>query len=80
MNKNQKLVSDLAQSGMVLLEEDANGKPVYKSPSVVVSTGAAILETVTSFLGMPGLGSAIAVIISTIFKKKIDRLGSRLVE
>lgn len=75
MNKDQ-LASSLLSQGVTLFKEDANGRPAYKSPSVVIATATTALETVGSFFGYPGVGSAIAVILSAIFRKKIDRLGT----
>lgn len=79
MDKNQ-LAAQLAHQGLALLEEGKDGRPAYKSPSVVISTGSAILETVSTFFGFPGVGSAIAVLLSAIFKKQLDRMGTTRIQ
>lgn len=75
MNKDQ-LASSLLSQGVTLFKEDSNGRPAYKSPSIVIATATTALESVGVYFGYPGVGSAVAVILAAIFRKKIDRLGT----
>lgn len=75
MSKESELARKLGDASISLFEEDSEGRPAYKSSAVITSAVTSGLEAVSTYFGMPGLGAAISLILATIFRKKLDRLG-----
>lgn len=80
MSKKSDFAKSVADGAVKLFEEDEKGRPAYKSPAVITSSVTTILEAISTYFSLPGLGSAISLVLATIFRKKLDNLGQKEID